>query len=489
MLKRLVLSALVIGVFGVGCSSEGPLSPNPAQVDDSALLDSDPLSDATDGDNSLTRWGHDSWPVKFKVTLKNVSTTSTLQLSNGDTAPAPHSPGVWTITRLNNPLFRIGQFDQGLGLEQQAEDGDPTMLAQSMLNNPWVKSSGVFNTPVGDAGPGPATPGKAFEFEVTAYPGDHLSFTTMFGQSNDLFYAPGATGIPLFRGQIPVHGDFTRAVFLWDAGTEVNEEPGLGPNQAPRQSGPNTGPSEHLRVLKVNDEYTYPRTNEVIELTIVPVEEPEQTMFTVRIENVSTAMTLHLSNGDTAPAPHSPGVWTITRLKNPLFNVGQFDQGLGLEQQAEDGDPTMLAANMMSNPWVKSTGVFNTPVGDASPGPATPGKAFEFTVMASPGDHLSFTSMFGQSNDLFYAPGAIGIPLFNGYQPRHGDVTGLVSLWDAGTEVNEEPGLGPNQAPRQSGPNTGPSEHERVLRVHDEYTYPRTDEVIKVTVMPVSNPA
>ena len=31
----------------------------------------------------------------------------------------------------------------------------------------------------------------------------------------------------------------------------------------------------------------------------------------------------------------------------------------------------------------------------------------------------------------------------------------LVALWDAGTEKNEVPGVGPNQAPRQAAPNTG----------------------------------
>lgn len=210
--------------------------------------------------------------------------------------------------------------------------------------------------------------------------------------------------------------------------------------------------------------------------------------FTVRVENVSTAGTLHLSNGETAPAPNSPGVWTVTRLFNPLFKIGRYDLGIGMEQQAEDGDPTMLAASMEQNPWVKSTGVFAIPVGDDSPGPATPGKYFEFTIMAGPGDHLSLSSMFGQSNDLFYSPGAVGIPLFKwGRKPISGDVTRYFRLWDAGTEVNQEPGIGPDQAPRQSAPNTGESEHKRVLPVHDQYTYPRTNEVIKVTITPASD--
>jgi hypothetical protein len=213
----------------------------------------------------------------------------------------------------------------------------------------------------------------------------------------------------------------------------------------------------------------------------------EPVMFTVRIENVSTGMTLQLSNGETAPAPHSPGVWAITPLFNPLFEVGRYESGDGLEQQAEDGNPSMLAASLADNDYVISYGVFNTPVGDDNPGPATPGKAFEFTFMASPGDHLSLTTMFGQSNDLFYAPGEVGIPLFRDHKPMHGDITRYFKLWDAGTEVNQEPGLGSDQAPRQSAPNTGESEHKRVLPVHDEYTYPATDEVIKVTILPMDD--
>src|SRR5438034_7237818 len=36
-----------------------------------------------------------------------------------------------------------------------------------------------------------------------------------------------------------------------------------------------------------------------------------RTTFTVRIENVSTASTLRLSNGQTAPAPNAPGLWVV----------------------------------------------------------------------------------------------------------------------------------------------------------------------------------
>jgi hypothetical protein len=51
--------------------------------------------------------------------------------------------------------------------------------------------------------------------------------------------------------------------------------------------------------------------------------------------------------------------------------------------------------------------------------------------------------------------------------------------------VNQEPGLGPDQAPRQAAPNTGKSEREPVQlasRVKDGFRYPKTREVIRVTV-------
>lgn len=63
-----------------------------------------------------------------------------------------------------------------------------------------VASSGVFNTPVGADMPGPALPGGRYSFEFSASPGQSLSFATMFVQSNDLFFAPMDTGIPLFSG-------------------------------------------------------------------------------------------------------------------------------------------------------------------------------------------------------------------------------------------------------------------------------------------------
>ena len=45
------------------------------------------------------------------------------------------------------------------------------------------------------------------------------------------------------------------------------------------------------------------------------------------------------------------------------------------------------------------------------------------------------------------------------------DVTDQVLLWDAGSEANEEPGAGPNQAPRQGGANTGAKDPDNTVRL------------------------
>src|SRR5439155_10895486 len=77
-----------------------------------------------------------------------------------------------------------------------------------------------------------------------------------------------------------------------------------------------------------------------------PMPGPRASTFMVRIENVSTPSTLRLSNGAPAPAPNSPGVWVVSTGKSPLFKAGRLDTGKGLEAQAEDGNPTVLAASL-----------------------------------------------------------------------------------------------------------------------------------------------
>jgi hypothetical protein len=167
------------------------------------------------------------------------------------------------------PLFTSGMADSGNGLEGLAEDGDPSGLASSLGSNASVISFGVFNTPTSASSPGPLFPGSDYSFTFTAEVGDYLSLATMFVQSNDLFYSFGDGGIALFDvSGNPVTGDVTAQIMLWDGGTEANEFPGVGSNQAPRQSGADTGTDETWNIQLVNDDFSYPSTTSVISVTI-----------------------------------------------------------------------------------------------------------------------------------------------------------------------------------------------------------------------------
>jgi hypothetical protein len=72
----------------------------------------------------------------------------------------------------------------------------------------------------------------------------------------------------------PYSGDITAKIILWDAGTEVNQEPGIAPNQAPRQKAPNAGKDETGVVQNIKDRFTYPNTASVMKLTITPAKAP-----------------------------------------------------------------------------------------------------------------------------------------------------------------------------------------------------------------------
>lgn len=390
-------------------------------------------------------------------------------------------------------------------------------------------TSGMFNTPVDAAEPGPAGSGMAYEFSFNAGPGQKLSFATMYVQSNDLFFAPDGSGIALYDNGMAVTGDITDQLMLWDAGTEVNEEPGVGENQAPRQSGPDTGEDENGNVqliADVDDGFSYPEVSDIINATL---SHDGGTMFTLRI-----AVT------ESSNSPIAPGVYVVHTEDNPLFTAGMPDRGEGLEALAEDGGAAMLADALEAESgvtgilspgaWAVHTnvamfftegaaanagieaiaedgnwapmlsildgldgvlvsGAFNTPIGAAGPGPLLPGEAYEFSFTASEDDpYLSLATMLVQSNDIFIAPEAEGIALWNNGTPLSGNISNQFLLWDAGTEVNEFPGAGPNQAPRQSGPDTGEEENGNVQELsslNDGYSYPAVSDVVEITITAV----
>ena len=212
----------------------------------------------------------------------------------------------------------------------------------------------------------------------------------------------------------------------------------------------------------------------------------EQTRFTVRVENISNPEGMTASNGQKFPFALSPGMFVLSDKNAALFSEGKAARKNGLEMQAEDGDPSGLVASLVAMHHSSNLhGVFNTPVGAMAAGPIRPGDSFEFTITAMPGMKLFMTQMFGQSNDWFYSPGANGIALFDAKgMPVSGDITDQLYLWDAGTEKDEEIGIGPNQGPRQKGTNSGEDEHGVVQRVKDARWTGKNKEFFRITITP-----
>jgi hypothetical protein len=210
--------------------------------------------------------------VTFTVRIENISSKDGQTASNGVRWPFALSPGMWVVHDLEVRLLKEGGKAAVNGLEMLAEDGNPSGLIDYLGHYHDKMLHGVFNTPAGSSAPGPIGPGAAYEFSFTASPGMKLSMVTMFGQSNDWFYGFDSDGIHLFNGKTPISGDITSKFILWDAGTEKDEEPGIGPNQAPRQKAPNTGEPENGTVHKAKKSAFFNKTAELFRVTITPEE-------------------------------------------------------------------------------------------------------------------------------------------------------------------------------------------------------------------------
>lgn len=419
-----------------------------------------------------------------------------------------------------------------------------TVTLENVGASKGYTSSGVFDTPVGDTVAGPATPGKSYKFTVDAGRKQKLFFATMLAATNDLFFAPSGEGIPLYlENGSPISADVTAQVYLWDAGTERNEEPFIGPNTVTNQGTPNTGSVDtNNKVRKIGSVtegfvFPYPAVSTLIKVT---VQHTTGTLFDVTIEDLATAV---LTTGDLVshPAPISPGVWAVSSSTNALFteqspapahglealaedgkpvtlatyvaaNVGitypvspgvwllhhsdtkplytsnAADMGKGLEALAEDGNIAPLGANLATLTGYLKGGTYNVPVGATSPAPIAPGSKYQFTFDASPGDSLSLVSMLAATNDVFLGPKDVGIPLFDDDgEALTGDMSSQLYLWDAGTEGNEEPGIGLNTVTNQLSANSGTVGEGKVQLLSavttDTYDYPSAQSILKMTIV------
>jgi hypothetical protein len=400
---------------------------------------------------------------------------------------------------------------------EEDEKMDPMATFTVTIQNVF-EGKEYFNSGALEAVP----PGEMYSFSFQAGKGHFLSLATMFAQSNDLFYAPAGSGLALYSDSgNPITGDVTNMLYLWDAGTEVNQEPGVGSDQAPRQTDPDTGMEENgtIKMLtEVNDGFMYPAKEDVIS---VMLEHDGKTMFTVTIKNVSnianfqtplapgtwvvhgaanpiftpgssasdgledlaedgsnSLLTNSIEQKSGYVSPFAPGIWAVHNMVNPIYSIGQKASS-DLEMLAEDGDPSGFLTSLSGLSGVDMFNVFTMPAGSSGPAPIFPNEQYSFQFEANPGDKLSLATMLVQSNDLF---AGVEIDLFQNGNPISGDISNQLRLLDAMSEINEFPGAGNNQAPRQSGPDTGEAEDGTVNEVSDNYSYPMLSEMLKVSI-------
>ena len=139
-------------------------------------------------------------------------------------------------------------------------------------------------------------------------------------------------------------------------------------------------------------------------------------------------------NGGEATAGASEGGTAGEESAGGAIGEGGTNEAGGAAGSGGNRRFTVTLENVAPTKLFTSAGVFDTPVGDTSPGPATPGKMYQFTIDAGRKQKLSFATMLAATNDLFFAPDGAGIALYDSTgAPISGDVTSQVRLWDAGT--------------------------------------------------------
>ena len=339
-------------------------------------------------------------------------------------------------------------------------------------------------------------PGQSVSFKFKAGKGQALMFTTMYGKSKDWFFASQQPGIKLFNAQgKAMTGDVSSQVKLWDNGTKNDK----------------TGASESNPIMEVKGVDASQLLN-----VMLSYEEPTSE-FTLTIKNTSA--------GTGNETPFSPGIWAVSTFdgnkllaekpfftpgeksnpemtdiaqmgkidklkmkveantgiitgispvlvvvyqgeKNPIYELGKNDPGMGLKDLAQKGNASKLQESLKKMKGVKGIYIAGT-------APVGPGQKVMTQYKAGDGDKLAFVTMFGFSNDWFYAnEQALSAKL-------SGDITNKTALFDSGTGVDQYPGAGNRQALFGGTPQ---AENKPISKVGTTFPVPPVNKVLKITI-------
>lgn len=398
-----------------------------------------------------------------------------------------------------------------------------TITIENVLDSKPLVESGTFKT---SGTPPVIKPGESLSFQFSAAKGQALSFVCMYGWSNDLFFAPANPGIKLYQDDgTPIDGDVSAQLKLWDNGTRINQVPGanvMHPGTA------ETTPKNITEVSGMDAQgNTYPAASSLMKATLHYV---GNSTFTFTITN---------NSGNTSnPTPFSPGVWAISYIAgenllnpnplyesgkpsangltniaesgdnsilgtyiqgqtgiftplspvlvvvyngidNPVYKVGENDRGKGLKELAQKGDASGLATYLKTMKGVKA--VYVLPAANSKILLPKIGSMSGSSVMqqlsVSMGDKIAIATMYGLSNDWFFASTGNGIDA-----TQKGDVSSTIGLYDNGTALNQFPGAGITQFNLAGTPLVESMPIQMVPNPNAFTTLPAISGIIKVTL-------
>jgi hypothetical protein len=398
-----------------------------------------------------------------------------------------------------------------------------TITIENVLDSKPLVETGTFQ---GSGTPPVVLPGQSASFTFSAAKNQRLSFASMYGWSNDLFFAPENPGIKLYNDDgTPITGDVSSQIKLWDNGTRVNQTPGM------LVTHPGTAEATPKSIEEVNgtDDYgnTYLPASQLMQASLAY---NGNSMFTLTLTNIS--------GGTANETPFSPGVWAISYVaggnlllpepiytaghptangltniaeagdnaamaayltgiagiftplspvlvvlyngqENPFYKVGEKDWGEGLKDLAQKGNADMLAATLKKKPGVKEVYVLKDPVNTVllpKINGAEGGKVSQ-SLSVVQGDRIAIASMYGFSNDWFFATTGNDLDA-----TRKGDVSASIGLFDDGTAVNQYPGAGITQFNLAGTPLDESKPIEAVPNPNEFTTLPAINQIIKVTL-------
>jgi hypothetical protein len=389
-----------------------------------------------------------------------------------------------------------------------------TITIENVLNSKSLVESGVFGT-------SPLPPDQSISFSFYAGKGQFLTFASMYGWSNDLFFAPANPGIKLYNDDgSPATGDVSSQIKLWDNGTRVNQAPGANVTHP----GVAEVSTKAIKEVSGMDDYgnAYLPASQLMNVSLVY---NGNSQFTLTITNKS--------KGTANETPFSPGAWAISHLagsnlvmpapiytvnqlstngltkiaemgnpadvntylmsntgtftglspvlvvvyqgiENPFYKVGEADRGQGLKYIAQMGNADSLASVLKMKAGVKNVYVLKDPTtnGPLLPiiGDAAGGKVSQLLSLET-GDKIAIATMFGASSDWFFATKEGDIGGFT-----KGDVSRSIGLYDDGTAVDQFPGANIRPAPVENKP------IQPLANPNSYTTLPAITDIIKVTL-------